>query len=308
MNLSSRLCKMSLQLEERVVKHQPFSVYLEDALKTLNCDHTPRTIPRRYYKQRHTQNTSELGQKSPNRGKGHKNLGSKLPPDKSMVATKGPQLSPDGGIVGLNAISDKGMVGTKAIKGGLTRVEKEKQIVSERMKTGKDFSLKKSSKMTHVQPLGKLREYKTDYGIDHIPSLRKIDGLDAQYEKEKHIQKILNSLNLNTSAHYRNPTSTSSKKQPVIKNTTGIDFASSLMESHNLTLKQLREFWQDMPSFLNIQAAKLRRKYGIIESEAPDDIDDISIEIVTKWNKPTMVLPDIQNQTSRTLYVVEEES
>ncbi|XP_031565874.1 uncharacterized protein LOC116301016 [Actinia tenebrosa] len=298
----------ALQLEDRVPKHQPFSIYLDEALKTLNSEHTPRTIPQRYFKQGYTNRTSELGQKCPNRGRAHKNLGSKLPPDRSMVATKGTQLFPDGGIVGQNAIPDKGMIGTKVIKRRVARVEKEKKIVSERLKTEKEFSFKKSSKMTNVQPLGKLREYRNDYSIDHIPSLKKVD-VDDRYEKEKHIQKVLNRLNLNAGPHYKSPTSSSSQKGPVIKNTTGIDFASSLMESHNLTLKQLREFWQDMPSFLNIQAAKLRRKYGIVGSEAADDIDDIAIEIVTKWNTPTtVVLPNIENQISRTLYVVEEEN
>jgi hypothetical protein len=255
----------------------------------------------------------------PDRGMVGKNTGNKLPPERGIVGMKtgnkitsdsmvgmniGNKLPPDRGMVGMNTGPDKGMVGMKVVKGGLTQTDKEKTLASERLRIGKEVcSRRKPSR--NVQPLGKLRKSTKDSRIEMLPKLRMID---TKSEKEQHIQRIIKSLNLNPNPHYKNSTKTSNKSQPVIKNTSGIDFASSLMESHNLTLKQLRDFWQDMPSFLNVQAAKLKSKYGVVESEAADDIDDISIEIVKQWNKPTALLPKMEFQNSRSLYVVEEES
>lgn len=156
-----------------------------------------------------------------------------------------------------------------------------------------------------VMPLGRTRNQKKLQNLELIPTLRK---LDLETEKERELERVMKNLKLTKPANHRAATTSSKNKESTAADRGGMDFTSSLIEGHNLTLKQLREFWNEMPSFLSVRAANLKRKYGIFEKDS-NDIDDISIEIVSKWNQPTgTLLPRIEIKTTGHLNVIPEET
>lgn len=190
--------------------------------------------------------------------------------------------------------------------GGRVGLSKDHSTKNTYKRTNDEFPLEKlvKRKPKNVQPLGRTRAHNNTMSLDLIPKLRR---LDTETEKEREIQRVMNNLKLNKRTNHRAATTSSKKKETYGITRSGMDLTSSLMEGHNLTLRQLREFWSDMPSFLSIQAASLKSKYGVLERDCTD-IDDISIEIVKKWNKPGgTILPQIAIKTPSILHSIQEE-